>query len=150
MLVRLPSMGGMDSISLLRKSRVFNRLIPSNPATFKALMRFSLAIKISSPCSSYNAFGMNVKLPSVSPVNRVLTYSRVGSMHSPIVGNVQFAQRIQHTKLEGQIREQIVGQIEMCDARELRDEWMHLTNGIVGQHQLRYQLRHVLQADDRV
>lgn len=62
MLVRLPSMGGMDSISLLRKSSVFNRLIPSNPATFKVLMRFSLAIKISSPCRSYKAFGMNVKL----------------------------------------------------------------------------------------
>lgn len=62
MFVRLPSMGGIESISLLRKSSVLKRGILSNPATFSFLMRLSFAISISRPCSSDKAFGKNSRL----------------------------------------------------------------------------------------
>lgn len=55
-------MGGIESISLLRKSSVLKRGILSNPATFSFLMRLSLAISISRPCSSDKAFGKNSRL----------------------------------------------------------------------------------------
>lgn len=69
MFVSFPSMGGIESISLLRKSSVLKRGILSNPATFSFLMRLSLAISISRPCSSDKAFGKISRLQLFSIIN---------------------------------------------------------------------------------
>lgn len=62
MFVRFPKIGGTVSMSLLRKSNVLKRRMFCRPDTFNIFMWFSLAMRISRPCSSYTQLGIHGKL----------------------------------------------------------------------------------------
>jgi len=54
------------------------------------------------------------------------------NLYSPIVGNVEFPQSVQNTKLLGQVIQKIVGQIQERNTCKLGDKLGHIADDIVG------------------